>query len=169
MQIIGWIILIVIVNGAIVAWFLFNDQITDIFKRDRFKETQMTTTIEADEEIPANEQDYEPDEVTGIQSEEIVPQEIEQDNDVSDVAPVSQPVLHNRKGYYIVAGCFREENNADQLVIELRRKGFQSEKFGKIGNLHAVSFSSYADKSAALDELKRIRNTEQKEAWITYY
>ena len=169
MQIIGWIILIVIVNGAIVAWFLFNDQITGIFKRDRFKETQMTTTIEADEEIPADEQDYEPDVVTGIQSEEIVPQEIEQNNDVSDLAPVPQPVLHDRKGYYIVAGCFREENNADQLVIELRKKGFQSEKFGKIGNLHAVSFSSFADKSAALEELKRIRNTEQKEAWIAYY
>ena len=169
MQIIGWIILIVIVNGAIVAWFLFNDQITGIFKRDRFKETEMTTTVKADQEVPAGEQDYETEEVTGIQSEEIVPREIEQVEDESDIAPVSQPVLKDRKEYYIVAGCFREENNADQLVIELRRKGFQSEKFGKIGNLHAVSFSSFADKSAALEELKRIRNTEQKEAWIAYY
>ena len=169
MQIIGWIILIVIVNGAIVAWFLFNDQITGIFKRDRFKETEMTTTVKADQEVPAGEQDYETEEVTGIQSEEIVPQELVQVEDESDIAPVSQPVLKDRKEYYIVAGCFREENNADQLVIELRRKGFQSEKFGKIGNLHAVSFSSFADKSAALEELKRIRNTEQKEAWIAYY
>ncbi len=169
MQIIGWIILIVIVNGAIVAWFLFNDQITGIFKRDRFKETPITTGVEADQEIPADELEDEPDNGIQSQTEEFIPQEMEQGNEVSEEVPVSQPVLHDRKEYYIVAGCFREEGNADQLVIELRKKGFQAEKFGKIGNLHAVSFASFADKSAALEELKKIRNTEQKEAWIAYY
>jgi cell division septation protein DedD len=94
-------------------------------------------------------------------------QEIEQE--VPDMYPVSQPAIHDRKEYYIVAGCFREESNADQLVIELRKKGYQAEKFGKIGNLYAVSFSSFADKSAALEELKKIRDTEQKGAWIAYY
>jgi nucleoid DNA-binding protein len=169
MQIIGWIILIVIVNGAIVAWFLFNDQITGIFKRDKFKETPMATPIETDQESPAAGQDYNLDEATETPAENMVPNETEQDIKAPAKATVSQPVLHDRKEYYIVAGCFREEGNADQLVIELRKKGFQAEKFGKIGNLFAVSFSSFTDKSAALEELKKIRNTEQKEAWIAYF
>ncbi|HJX72320.1 MAG TPA: SPOR domain-containing protein [Bacteroidales bacterium] len=169
MQILVWIILIVLVNAAIVAWFLFNDQITGIFRRDKMKQYEITTGTEAEQKSPADEQVDLPDEATETQTESDVQQKIEQDIKAPDIPPVSQPVLRDRKEYYIVAGCFREESNADQLVIELRKKGFQAEKFGKIGNLHAVSFSSFADKSTALEELKKIRNTEQEGAWIAYY
>ena len=169
MQILVWIILIVLVNAAIVAWFLFNDQITGIFRRDKMKQYEITTGTEAEQKSPADEQVDLPDEATETQTESDVQQKIEQDIKAPDIPPVSQPVLRDRKEYYIVAGCFREESNADQLVIELRKKGFQAEKFGKIGNLHAVSFSSFADKSTALEELKKISNTEQEGAWIAYY
>ena len=168
-QIVIWVLLIVFVNAAIVAWFLFNDQITGIFKRDKLKQYEMTTDTEAEQESPAVEQVYEPDVATETQTGTDLPQEIEQETETPAVAPATQPVMHDRKEYYIVAGCFREESNADQLVTDLRNKGFQAEKFGKIGNLHAVSFSSFTDKSAALEELKKIRNTEQEGAWIAYY
>ncbi|MBN2214692.1 MAG: SPOR domain-containing protein [Bacteroidales bacterium] len=169
MQILAWIILIVLVNAAIVAWFLFNDQITGLFKRDRFKQHEMTTDIGAEQETPAIEQEYEPDEAAEAPAGSDLPQKTVQDQEPSVMTPAAQPAMHDRKEYYIVAGCFREESNADQLVLELRKKGFQAEKFGKIGTLHAVSFSSFADKSAALEELKKIRNTEQEGAWIAYY
>ncbi len=168
-QILTWILLIVFVNAAIIAWFLLNDQITGIFKRDKLKQYEITTGTEAEQESPADEQVYEPDVVTEIQSESDMPQEIEQEEETPVVAPTKQPVTHDRKEYYIVAGCFREESNADQLVTDLRKRGFQAEKFGKIGNLYAVSYSSFIEKSAALEELKKIRNTEQKSAWIAYY
>jgi cell division septation protein DedD len=65
-----------------------------------------------------------------------------------------------------VAGVFREEQNADNLVIELRNQGYNSEKFGKIGKLHAVSFGVYTSKSEAEKELRRIKQGVNPEAWI---
>ena len=168
-QIFIWILLIVFVNAAIVAWFLFNDQITGIFKKDELRQHEMTTDTEAEQESPVVEQVYEPDVATETQTGTDLPQETEQEQEPAVAEPATQPVMHDRKEYYIVAGCFREESNADQLVADLRKRGFQAEKFGKIGNLHAVSFSSFIDKSAALEELKKIRNTEQEGAWIAYY
>lgn len=168
-QIIIWILLIVIVNAAIAAWFFYNDQITGLFKRDKLRQYEMTTGTEAEQESTAGEQVYEPDEATETQAGADLPQEIEQEKEIPVAEPAAQPVMHDRKAYYIVAGCFREESNADQLVTDLRKRGFQAEKFGKIGNLHAVSFSSFTDKSAALEELKKIRNTEQEGAWIAYH
>lgn len=169
LQIVIWIILIVVVNGAIIAWFLFNDQITGIFRKDKFKESQMTTAVDTEEAIQSERDETNNLESSSEQSEESLPQVTQQNNNTLTETSVAQPIVHETKAYYIVAGCFREESNADQLVTELRKKGFQAEKFGKIGNLHAVSFSSFTDKSAALEELKKIRNTEQKEAWVVYY
>lgn len=169
MQIVIWIILIVVVNGAIIAWFLFNDQITGIFKKDKSQESQVTTSVDTDEALQSEREEINSPESTSEQSEESIHQVPQQYNKTTPETASTRSVAHESKAYYIVAGCFREESNADQLVVELKKKGFQAEKFGKIGNLHAVSFSSFADKSAALEELKKIRNTEQKEAWIVYY
>jgi hypothetical protein len=46
-------------------------------------------------------------------------------------------------------------------------RGFNAEKFGKIGNLYAVSFASFNNKEPAVKELKRIREEIQPEAWMT--
>lgn len=73
------------------------------------------------------------------------------------------------KKYYIVAGCFRDENNADAYVQKLNTGGFPAEKFGKIGNLYAVSFNSFTDKSQAIQELRKIRKNQEAEAWLIYY
>jgi hypothetical protein len=71
--------------------------------------------------------------------------------------------------YYIVAGCFRDEMNADDLVQSLQKSGFKAEKFGKIGDLYAVSFSSYDDKEAAAIELARIREESHPDAWMAQF
>ncbi len=63
---------------------------------------------------------------------------------------------HPGSRYYIVAGCFRDEVNADSLVASLKLLGYKAEKFGKIGNLYAVCFASFDDKEKAVPELKKI-------------
>ena len=75
----------------------------------------------------------------------------------------------SEKRYYIVAGCFREENNANSLVDKLTQKGHDAEKFGKIGNLYAVSYASFIDRAEAQRKLRSVREEEAPEAWIVYY
>jgi hypothetical protein len=90
-------------------------------------------------------------------------------------APV-MPMLEKVKGeingdyrYYIVAGCFRDEINADELVGSLKDMGYKAEKFGKIGDLYAVSFASFDDKELAVKELARIRKEFHPDAWMTRF
>jgi len=68
--------------------------------------------------------------------------------------------------YYIVAGCFANENNADRLVTNLRKKGYAAEKFGLINNLHAVSYESFPDFNIARKALRQIHQAESENAWI---
>ena len=70
--------------------------------------------------------------------------------------------------YYIVAGCFRDEANANVLVESLKDLGYDAEKFGIIGNLHAVSYASFIDKEMAVRELQHIRETVP-DAWMTRF
>ena len=55
------------------------------------------------------------------------------------------------------------------IFKELKQKGFKAEKFGTIGNLHAVSYSSFSDKEKATKELERIRKDVAPEAWMIYH
>jgi hypothetical protein len=71
--------------------------------------------------------------------------------------------------YYIVAGCFRDEVNADELVTSLKKSGYNAEKFGKIGELYAVSYASFDEKELAMTELARIREEFHPDAWMTRF
>ena len=66
----------------------------------------------------------------------------------------------------MVAGVFREESNADNLVIDLQNKGYNSEKFGKIGALHAVSFDVFQTKREADQFMMKIKREVDTDAWI---
>jgi len=90
--------------------------------------------------------------------------------DFSDKSDQADVISNNgNPRYYIVAGCFRDENNADELVKFLKNQGYQAEKFGKIGNLFAVSFASYISKDEARIELNRIRDEVSADAWMTRF
>lgn len=69
--------------------------------------------------------------------------------------------------YHVVAGAFRMEENAQKRVAQLRAKGFKARQIGanKYG-LHQVVYASYSDSQEALQELRTIRKTDNKEAWL---
>lgn len=75
----------------------------------------------------------------------------------------------NKVRYYIIAGCFRDEANADQLVRELKIRGLDAEKFGKIGDLFAVSYASFDERQLAEQELAKVREESFPDAWITQF
>jgi len=86
---------------------------------------------------------------------------------VEEVSPAVNAMSPGSR-YYIVAGCFRDEVNADSLVASLKLLGYKAEKFGKIGNLYAVCFASFDNKDKAVSELKKIRE-KIPSAWMTKF
>ncbi len=81
----------------------------------------------------------------------------------------SKPKVTNTKMYYLVAGCFAIESNADRLVSKLRKQGYDSKKINKIGSGYYVSLKSFDDKLVASKELKKIKEATNIDAWIIYY
>lgn len=68
--------------------------------------------------------------------------------------------------YYIVAGMFRNELNADKLIETLKAKGFKAEKFSKAGDLYGVSYASFTTKDEAEKALVKIKTETDAGAWL---
>ncbi|MFT5847170.1 MAG: hypothetical protein ACJARX_001210 [Psychroserpens sp.] len=69
--------------------------------------------------------------------------------------------------YHIVAGAFRVEANSDKKVQQLKDKGFKARKIGvnRYG-LHEVVYSSHTDRVEALNTLRTIKRTHNRDAWL---
>ncbi len=69
--------------------------------------------------------------------------------------------------YHIVAGAFRVEANSDKKVQQLKDKGFKARKIGvnRYG-LHEVVYSSHTDRIEALNALRAIKSTQNRDAWL---
>ena len=69
--------------------------------------------------------------------------------------------------YHIVAGAFREEENALTRVNQLRDKGYDARQIGtnKYG-LHQVVYGSFTDSNDAINTLRKIRAEDNKTAWL---
>ncbi len=80
----------------------------------------------------------------------------------------SIPSADQTKKYYIVAGMFSSRTNAENLVNTLKAKGYDAELFGRHGDLHAVSFSSHVSKATAVQEMNKIREEYNPDAWLIY-
>ncbi len=69
--------------------------------------------------------------------------------------------------YHIVAGAFRQEENAETRVNQLREKGYKARQIGanRFG-LHQVVYGSYNDPKEALVALREVRNNDNSGAWM---
>jgi cell division protein FtsN len=69
--------------------------------------------------------------------------------------------------YFIIAGAFKEKNNADNLINQLRVKGFQADFAGQTNSgLWRVCFEAFADQQTALQRLQLIKREENANAWL---
>ncbi len=69
--------------------------------------------------------------------------------------------------YHIVAGAYKEEQNADKKIEQLREKGYfplkmEPTRYG----LHQVLYDSFDDRREALQKLHEIQRTENADAWL---
>ena len=84
--------------------------------------------------------------------------------------PVNEPVVNNvknEKGYYIIAGSFKNVNNARKLVNKLRSFGYNAliadtNKYG----MYRVAYEKFSDMAEAEQRLVAIRKEENHAAWI---
>ena len=68
--------------------------------------------------------------------------------------------------YHIVAGAFREAENATQAVEELKAQGFKARQIGENRfGLHQVLSSSHESRREAINELYRVKRTNPG-AWL---
>lgn len=160
-NIILWVIIIVLINGILITgYFMYNKDLPAFFKKSDTEELLM-------EEPVLEEDNY----VTESYEEAVDPVEVEEPTveeeiiteEIMEQAPVT--AIAGTK-YYVVAGAFSIEQNADNLVLELRKKGYNAEKFTKIGSLHAVSYDVFSTKAEADKLLEKIQSNVDSQAWI---
>jgi len=83
------------------------------------------------------------------------------------VAKTTAAISASKLGmHFIVAGAFREENNATKLVRKLRQQGFDATVFSHERGLHHVSYGSYTNRDSANVALATIKAKENAQAWI---
>ena len=71
------------------------------------------------------------------------------------------------KRFHIIAGAFRNKENAFKKVKQLQDRGFNSKLLGQNSyKLHQVSFESYSSRKKAVQNLGYIKNKEDKNAWL---
>jgi cell division septation protein DedD/nucleoid DNA-binding protein len=154
------IALAIILAGA--AWFIFPEQVKNILYPNR----QLSEKNLAEEQNEMSEQLAEE-----VPEQENVPGQanVQEQNAEPEIPVVSASNQGADHKYYIVAGSFKYKSNAEKYVTILKQKGFNAELFGTHDNLYAVSFSSFSSRTQAEEELKRIRQTTEPNAWILLY
>ena len=80
---------------------------------------------------------------------------------------VTLSVKAEKLPYHIMAGAFRNENNAQRIYEKLSNQGFKARRLDKNKyGLFPVLFGSYANYAEAQKALKEIHQTQSREAWL---
>ncbi|ASV32606.1 HU domain-containing protein [Maribacter cobaltidurans] len=84
-----------------------------------------------------------------------------------DAVSTSEAKINNAAKHHIVAGAFRVKANADRKIESLQNKGYKAAYYGTNAyGLHMVTYDRFVDPKEALSELRRIKRTESKDAWL---
>lgn len=80
---------------------------------------------------------------------------------------ITLELLQPKGKYHVVAGAFRMEENAQKRVNQLKAKGYNARQIGanKFG-LHQVVYGSYTDSQKALSQLRTVRTSDNRDAWL---
>ncbi len=76
-------------------------------------------------------------------------------------------VVKETYNYHIIAGAFREPENAEKKLHQLLEKGFNAKILGvNKWNLTQVSYQSFNTINDAINMLNTIKKTDSKDAWL---
>lgn len=69
--------------------------------------------------------------------------------------------------YYVIAGAFRMEKNAERRIQQLKNKGYNAFHLGVNSyGLHQVAYTSFGNREKALVFLRKVQATESSDAWL---
>ncbi|MDP2235929.1 MAG: SPOR domain-containing protein [Bacteroidales bacterium] len=87
---------------------------------------------------------------------------------ISSPIAASAPIEKSKvKKFYIIAGAFKEKQNAEKLIRDLRSKNFESDYAGQTsGGLWRVCFESLENEQQAMLRLQAIKKNENESAWL---
>ena len=90
--------------------------------------------------------------------------------EVEDVLPTIVMEIEKPKeqaNYHVIAGAFREYDNATKKLKQLSNKGFEPTYVGenKYG-LHQVAYQSFSNKNEAINYLNHLKKTKNPAAWL---
>ena len=72
-----------------------------------------------------------------------------------------------KRPYHIVAGAFREVENAEKSVSQLQQEGYAARVLRENSyGLHEVIYNSYTSKREAINALHKIVRTQNENAWL---
>jgi cell division septation protein DedD len=174
------------VNGLIILYYLNREKVNDFvtektenFRKSNPEEQEMLIPEGVADEEEATLDELHPEEQTAEEQageeqtgeEQAAEKQAGEETDVSSMpseesVPPTQTSYSSGPVYYVVAGVFSIESNADNLVAELRSQGYNAEKFGKIGNTYAVSYGGFNNRAEAIELLRQVKANHNAGAWI---
>lgn len=123
-------------------------------------------------ELPAEESEINLNNLENTES--VTPEEEDVFDNVNTDESIISPVVKvepvksvTTKKFYIIAGAFREKQNAEKLISQLKSRNFDADYAGQTsGGLWRVCFESLENEQQALQKLQAIKQKENENAWL---
>ena len=158
---------LIIIAGA--GYLFFPEQIIKILHSVRQSSVEIQPGVEIGDNTEISPSvSATPDEQESVEETTPILNETETSEQQESPVVINEPEAPAKK-YYVVAGRFRSQQNAEKYTAELRLKGFNAEYFATDDNLYTVSFNSFSTRESAEAELSLIRKSVEPKAWILYY
>jgi cell division protein FtsN/nucleoid DNA-binding protein len=105
--------------------------------------------------------------IDSVESQEIAKVDVPEKSDVKPVAEVT-PQPESNKKYYVIAGCFRSDDKAQEYLQEIIQKGYTEASIeGKTsGGLIRVCYAGFERRSKAKSFMEETAVKESKSLWI---
>ena len=84
--------------------------------------------------------------------------------EIPSIDEVATPIITKEHTYYIIAGAFAEQNNANKMLAKLSRWNYNAEIVPG-GSLLRVSYESYNNREEAVLALNKIQQANAS-AWL---
>jgi len=146
---------------GLVSFFKSESKADPVNETTAVSETAETTTDSSDspneESGPATAEDTSGEEASREEPAEAM------------ATPAATPTDHavvSEKAYHIIIGSFEDEVNARELAGRMSRAGWNALVVESRRGMYRVSIASHVDKQQALEELYKIREERNPNAWM---
>ncbi len=83
------------------------------------------------------------------------------------IPAVTLAVREERMPYHVVAGAFRQQENAQKALNKLTSMGYEAQMLPRTRHgLYPVSYGSYSSYRMAMSAITKIKKEQNPDAWI---